>query len=286
LLAAQRAPDGGAPTIVTPEAVPIGFELGGVGSRSLSFLIDALAQFTLLLAAQFGATLLVAGTGLGLPGWAAVTAFVLLVFTIFWGYPVAFESLWRGRTPGKAAMGLRVVTTEGAPVRFRHAAIRAALGLIDFWATLGAVAVVSALVTRRHQRLGDLVAGTIVLRERTGTPRPTAVRFRTPEGAEAYAATLDPAALTGEDYTALRSFLLRAPSLAPPVRAGLARQLAQPLAARIRHTPPPEVSPELFLACLAARYQQRGVPGGTERPAGEPASEPPPTPPGDFAPPG
>ncbi len=80
-------------------------------------------------------------------------------------------------------MGLRVVTREGAPVQFRHAAIRAALGLIDFYLAFGGVAVISALVTREHQRLGDLVAGTLVLRERTGARAPTAVRFAVPAGA-------------------------------------------------------------------------------------------------------
>ena len=105
----------------------------------------------------------------------------LLTFVVLWGYPTVMETLWRGRTIGKIALGLRVVTVEGAPVRFRHAAIRATLGLVDFLLTSGAGAVVSVLMTHRSQRLGDLVAGTVVLRERTGlrAPSPSSSPCRT-----------------------------------------------------------------------------------------------------------
>jgi uncharacterized RDD family membrane protein YckC len=246
--------------IVTPEAVRLEFESEGIGSRGVALLIDLAVQATATVVLFLG-TALVAGSGVaaGMPGWVGVTIFLLLFFLILWGYPTAMETLWRGRTLGKAAMGLRVVTVEGAPVRFRHAAIRAALALVDIYASSGGVAVLSALLTQQNQRLGDLAAGTIVLRERTGSAAPAAVRFAIPAGAEGYAATLDPSCLSAADYQAVRAFLLRAPGLAPQVRADLAVSLAQPLAARLRHAPPPGVSPELFLACLAARYQQRGA---------------------------
>jgi hypothetical protein len=178
-------------------------------------------------------------------------------------------------------------------VRFRHAAVRAALSLVDFLLTAGAAAVVSALVTERSQRLGDLVAGTIVLRERTGAGRPAVAAFDIPPGAESYAATIDASGMQASDYAAIRSFLLRAPRLAPPARADLAERLAGPLAARLAHRPPAGTSPELFLACAAARYQQRA--GGPPARAPEAPGEPPPLPgppeppragPGDFAPPG
>ena len=100
-------------------------------------------------------------------------SFVLpATFIVLWATRSSCETLWRGRTLGKAALGLRVVTVEGAPVRFRHAAIRATLGLVDFFAHVRrARCSRSLLLTRRSQRLGDLVAGTIVLRERTARPR-------------------------------------------------------------------------------------------------------------------
>src|SRR5205085_2319542 len=187
------------------------------------------------------------------------------------------ETLWRGRTLGKAAMGLRVVTTEGGPVRFRHAAIRAALGMVDFFATSGAAAVISVLATRNNQRLGDLVAGTMVLRERTGLPPPQAAEFTVPAGLESYAASLDVSGMTADDYAAVRAFLLRAPGLDYRVRYQLALGLADPLSDRVRPMPPAGVHPAWWLICVAAVYQQRTAP----RPPTpwSPATAPPPAPP-------
>jgi len=125
---------------------------------------------------------------------------------------------------------------------------------------------VTALVSRRHQRLGDLVAGTVVLRERTGAARPQVATFAVPNGAESYAETIDPSGLSAANYDALRAYLLRAGSLPQSRRAHLASDLAGGLAVKVAHTPPPGTAPELFLACLAARYQQRGH-GRAESPA-------------------
>ena len=166
----------GTPAVVTPEAVPLDLQPAGLGSRFVALLIDWAVQ------AMLGFALLLVGIGLsfGEAGGIGIAFFFLLTFLVLFGYPIALETLWRGRTLGKAAMGLRVVTTEGGPVRFRHAAIRAALGLVDFFLTSGAAAVISVLATRNNQRLGDLVAGTLVLRERTGLPPPQAAEFSVP----------------------------------------------------------------------------------------------------------
>src|SRR5207248_7377265 len=162
-----------------------------------------------------------------------------------------------GRTLGKAALGLRVVTTEGGQVGFRHAAVRAALGLVDFFFSGGAVAVVSVLVTTDNQRVGDLAAGTLVLRERTGARRPAPAGFEPPPGLDAYAQSLDVAALGEADYGVVRAFLLRAPSLPLPVRGRLAAQVAESVSARVQPPPPAGVGAEAFLACVAAAYRRR-----------------------------
>jgi len=244
--------------IVTPEAVRLDFEEAGVGSRGAALLVDYLVIGATLAGLNVGTAYLLTSTGQGLPTWVTVSLFLILNIVVLFGYPIAMETLWRGRTLGKAALGLRVVTVEGAPVRFRHAAVRAALSLVDFGLTAGAGAVVTALVSRRHQRLGDLVAGTVVLRERTGAASPQVATFAVPPGAESYAATIDPSGLSAVDYDALRAYLLRADSLPAPRRSRLAGGLASGLAAKVAHTPPAGTTPELFLACLAARYQQRG----------------------------
>lgn len=282
--------------VVTPEAVRLQFSEANVGSRGVAFLIDAFLIFMILSIFNAAIGFLLTSTSDAIPGWVAVTALLLLNFIVLLGYPVAFETLQRGRTPGKSSMGLRVVTVEGAPVGFRHAAVRAALGLVDFLLTLGLGAVFATLLSKRHQRLGDMVAGTVVLRERTAEDVPWASRFNVPRGAESYAVTVDPSGLSAGDYELVRSFLLRARKLAPQPRAEIGERLAAGLARKLNHQPPTTVSAELFLSCLAARYQERHwrpEETSTAPPAWDPppGAQPPPRPVqaneawGDFAPP-
>ena len=287
--------------IVTPEAVVLQFETAGIGSRMIALLVDVVIQGFVLGFSSFA--LAAFADAAGASGWVGVALLFFVIFAVLFGYPVGFETLRNGRTPGKAALGLRVVTKEGAPIRFRHAAVRGALQLVDFYITSGAAAVLAVLFTRDNQRLGDLAAGTIVLRERSGAGAPRAVWFPVPPGYESYAATLDTASLTGHDYGAVRSFLMRAYALTPEVRAQLAAQLAVPLAAKLRHTPPPGVTPEAFLACVAAVYQarQRAAESSAASdasawrsvwdtaveppPSAVPVAAPPPSPAGDLVPP-
>src|SRR6266511_4230767 len=248
----------GSPTrMVTPEAVALEFQTANVGSRILAFLIDVVGVGAGIAAGVTAAALALSASCAVLPDWLVIAMFLVLIPGWWFGYFTALETLWRGRTLGKAALGLRVVTREGAPVRFRHAAIRTLLGLVDFFLGLGFFAVVFILFTRDNQRLGDLVAGTLVLRERSGLAAPVPVSFAPPPGYESYTATLDVARLTTEEYQAVRSFLLRAPSLPPAPRAALAQQLAGPLAARLRPPPPAGISPEAYLGSVAAAYQHR-----------------------------
>ncbi|HEX9530695.1 MAG TPA: RDD family protein [Acidimicrobiales bacterium] len=248
--------------IVTPEAVVLDFDTAGLGSRLVAEVIDLLIQFVAGILVVI-TTVLAAFVA---PTAAAVVRYVAL-FLIVFGYPAATETLWRGRTVGKAALGLRVVTVEGAPVRFRHAAIRSALALVDVYLLSGLPGILSILLTARNQRLGDLAAGTIVLRQRSAVGMPVATVFSVPPPLEAYVASLDVAALTGPEYAAVRSFLLRAAQLAPADRAALAAQLAAPLAGRLGHTPPGTIAPEWYLACVGVAAQRRGA-GGPAPPAG------------------
>jgi uncharacterized RDD family membrane protein YckC len=262
--------------IVTPEAVVLEFETAGIGSRALARLIDLMAQGALLVAM----TLVLGGASAvgGVPQWIAIVFVVVTLFLVLFGYPAGFEALWNGRTPGKAAMGLRVVTVEGAPIRFRHAAIRAFVSVFDFLIPLpgGLFAVLAMLFSKQSQRLGDLAAGTIVLRERSASAAPVAVIFPSPGGYEGYVASLDVGSIAPEQYGVVRSFLLRVHELSPHARFALAMRLANPIAIKLRHTPPPQLSPELFLVCVASAYQRRY--GGQET-WGQPAFAPPPAPP-------
>jgi uncharacterized RDD family membrane protein YckC len=272
--------------IVTPEAVVLEFETAGLASRGLARLIDALIQGVLLFA-----VILVA---VGIEGWAGIALLLSgLAGTIF-GYPALCELVMRGRSPGKAALGLRVVTVEGGPIVARHAFTRSALGLIDFLIPPGGlVAVLTSLFSARSQRLGDLVAGTMVLRERSAAPPVAAVWFSPPAGLEGYASTLDVSSVDDVQFGLVRSFLVRVHDLAPEARVALAGRLARPLAASMHHTPPPGVHSELFLVCVAAAHQRRHhrpatpaapLPPPPASPPGPVGSPPPPPPPASPAP--
>ena len=281
--------------MVTPEAVALEFRTANLGSRILAYLIDMVVVVAGIVAALFAVALLGQASDVVVPDWVALTIVLVLLPAWWLGYFIAFETLWRGRTLGKAALGLRVVTKEGAPVRFRHAAVRGLFGLVDFLILGGFLAVVFILFSRDNQRLGDMVAGTLVLRERSALATPAPVSFAPPPGLEHYTATLDPTGVGTEEYQAVRKFLIRAARLPTGHRSSLALQLADPLAARLRPPPPAGISPELYLHCVAAAYQQRQrlaaapaapapAPGVRDR-SGE-GAWPSPVEQGGFAPPG
>ena len=252
--------------LLTPEAVVLGFDTAGLPTRMLARMIDGALQLALLVGVLTGLGLL---SGTGVPDVGLMIAAFFLVPLLLFGYPIALEALWRGRTLGKAALGLRVVTVEGAPIRFRHALIRGGAEIVDLYGlgvlivAPGIIGAITIAASRRNQRLGDIVAGTLVVRERVSAAHAAATTFAVPPGAEQYAATVDVSGLGGADYQAVRSFLLRAPDLRPQARSQVAVELARSMAARIRHLPPPGVTPELFLAVVAANVQARSG----ERPA-------------------
>jgi uncharacterized RDD family membrane protein YckC len=247
--------------IVTPEAVLLEFETAGVASRGLARLIDAFVQAVLAFIGLMVVGLTAAVAERVAPGLVVALAFVL-VFGVLFGYPIALEAFWNGRTVGKAVLGLRVVTREGAPIRLRHAAIRAVLAIVEVLG-LPFVAVLATALSPANQRVGDLTAGTIVVRERAASRSAVAVGFPPPPGWEAYARTLDVSIMTAAQYQVVRSFLMRVLVLTPEARSRLAVRLANPLARAMKHQPPPGLGPELFLVCAAAAYQVRHGATGT-----------------------
>ncbi|WP_436793093.1 RDD family protein [Actinospongicola halichondriae] len=250
------APSGG---IVTPEAVLLEFAEAGLGSRALAFLADLGVRLGLLWAVLFGFSL--AAPALG-------ETFVTVVliasgFAVLLVYPVVCETMWNGKTVGKMLVGLRVITIEGAPVRFRHAAIRSALGLVDFVLGFGSVAVLASLTTRQSQRLGDIAAGTIVIRERQAGAYAQPIIFQPPYGWNAYVAGLDVSALRDEEYVLVRTFLLRVHEMRMQPRDERARELAAWIADRLRVEVPAQHPAETFLVAIAAAYQARHVPSAS-----------------------
>ena len=157
-------------SIPTPEGVDLELTLAGVGSRFVAGLLDQVVQWSVIIALMVLAGVLRDGDGLGGAEGAAATlamaAFVVLVFAVQLLYDVSFETLASGRTPGKRWTGLRVVRLDGAPVGFVTSAVRNLLRIVDVLPGFYGVGLVAVLASRRNQRLGDMAAGTLVVRER------------------------------------------------------------------------------------------------------------------------
>ena len=242
--------------IVTPEAVVLDLETAGVASRVLAGLIDTLVKLGIV-----WVVLMVVGIAGLTDDSSAATVVAILIAAILLGYPVVSETLMRGRTVGKRALGLRAVTVEGAPVRLRHATLRMMGGLVDqLLPPFGITGALFVLATKRHQRVGDLLAGTIVVKDPDRTVLPPAIWFPVPPGLEQFAATIDPTAMTDAQYTVVRSFLMRNRELTADARYAVAADLAQRVARTVRHDGAGRVHPEIYLLCVISRYQRRNFP--------------------------
>ncbi len=207
--------------LVTPEGVVLRMQLAGVGSRFAAALIDQAIQFGSI----FAIFAVVAALGSEL-GYALSSVLALVLYL---GYDIAFETLARGRTPGKRAVGLRVVLVGGDPVTFTAAAIRTLLRVIDIIPGAYLVGIVSILVSPKNQRLGDLAARTIVVRER----RPEASTGAAAPRLRAEAVALwDITGVTPDDLRLATSFLARRADLPAASRTQLAAQVASRLRGR------------------------------------------------------
>jgi uncharacterized RDD family membrane protein YckC len=237
--------------LVTPEAVVLDLPTASPGTRVLARLLDVLITLVVF----YALVVLVGTTGI-LGGTVSfiVAAFGLIAVILV--YPVLMEGLWGGRTLGKAALGLRVVRTDGAPIGLVQAALRGAFGLVEVWGTLGSLGFIVMLFSGRDQRVGDMAAGALVLRERPGRAlRP--VELLVPPGCEQLVMTLDVGAMSADDYELVRSFLVRWRDFAGQQRVAVAATVAGPLWQRFRHPIPAGLGPDYYLACLGAAYQYR-----------------------------
>ena len=237
--------------VVTGEAVALDLRIARLPSRAIAAALDLSLQLAALLA-----VITVAGrAGLGLDPAVAVTLLILTVVAIFLGYPVVCETVWHGRTPGKAAMGLRVVRDDGGPITFRHALLRGLLGFFVERYVFVFIPIITSLLSERGKRLGDYAAGTLVLQERVPARAPTLVTM--PPALAAWAETLDVSGLTNDLALAVREFLGRAATLTPVAREQLGRQLYDAVARVVAPPPPPGTPGWAYLAAVIAERRRR-----------------------------
>jgi len=248
--------------------------LAGIGSRFIAVLIDTLIWFACLLA-------------LGLVFWAvqpAVEAFSALssqwqvaiwtfvVFVLNWGYFTLFEAFWNGRTPGKRMARIRVIQRSGRPIGFLESLARNLVRYVDQIPFFYAVGVIVMFITRQHQRLGDLAAGTLVVRDRDPESTPwndsptrtfTAQIFPAPApSAEPQSLVSLPAAgiakLSSADLEVLEGFFARRLDMPLGTRQALAGRIAAAIRAKSGLELPPGVSTETFLEATARELRDLG----------------------------
>jgi uncharacterized RDD family membrane protein YckC len=229
---------------ITPEAVTITVDVAGLGSRMIAWFIDTVIQLAILVP-------ILLGVGAGdLSGSVELVVLSLVVFLIVWGYYPIFELSWQGRTPGKRAQRIRVVRTDGQPAGAAAIMVRNLIRIVDVF-LFPFLAVISMIVSTRAQRLGDLAAGTMVVREgKLTAPRSLTLPDRSD------LPTVDATSLSEREYDVIRSFLGRRSSLDPPARLRLAAQLASTLRGRIGSLPE-GLEDEATLEAVAQSYRQR-----------------------------
>lgn len=263
------------PVGVTGEAVVLELRLARLASRSLALAIDLVVQLVLFTVG----TLVIGGTLSSVDPALEVAITLVFVLGVVIGYPVAMETATRGRSLGKLALGLRVVREDGGPVQFRHAFVRGLLGVVDFYLTVGSVALITSLASARGKRVGDFLAGTVVVRERV--PVRGAPVAAMPPPLAAWAAGLDLSQVPDDLALAARQFLARAGELAPSVRDEMGARLADAMATVTAPPPPPGTPAWAFLAALLAERRNRELArlgGPVPPPAGPPVAYAPPLP--------
>ncbi len=236
--------------VVTGEAVALELRLAQLPTRGLSLMLDMFIQLTLL----FGLVLLLTIGGGSLDDAAGAAAALVVIVGVIVGYPLAFETATRGKTPGKYALGLRAVRDDGGSIRFRHALARALIEVVEIWLLLGIPAVFCSLANSRGKRFGDLAAGTVVVRERV--PSKAGARADMPPELASWASTADVGRVPDDLALAARQFLVRAPQLTPEVRWSMGQRLASDVAPWLA-PPPPRVPPERLLAAVVAERRRR-----------------------------
>jgi uncharacterized RDD family membrane protein YckC len=231
--------------VVTGDAVVLDVQIAQLPVRALSAMIDVTVVFIVYV--------------LGMVLWAAtltqldeaLSAAILIIFTVLalLGYPVIFETATRGRSLGKMALGLRVVSEDGGPERFRQALFRALAGVFEIWTFVGGPAVICSLLSAKGKRIGDFFAGTVVITERA--PRLSPPPPMPPQLAW-WASSLQLSGLGPEQAELARQFLSRASQLDPAVRDQMAYRITADVVAQISPPPPPGTPPQLEQAAVLA----------------------------------
>jgi uncharacterized RDD family membrane protein YckC len=257
--------------IDTPELVAIEMPLAGIGSRFIALLVDYLiwGAFFFVLAVLF----IVFAPGIGAfskisEQWAIAIA-IFIIFLLNWGYFTLFEAFWEGRTPGKRVARIRVIQQSGRAIGLFESMARNLVRYVDQFPSFYAVGVVVMFATKNHQRLGDLVAGTLVVRDRIDEAplwdahgaRTFTAQIHTPIAhiPEPHLAFVLPvvgvARLTASDLEVLEGFFARRLDMSMQTREALAQRIAAAIQAKSGLELPAGASVETFLEATARQLR-------------------------------
>jgi uncharacterized RDD family membrane protein YckC len=265
--------------VVTGEAVVLELPVATFPGRLLALAIDLIVQAVLGVLAAVGILMMIGR--LNSDYIAAVVVSAELAITVV--YPTLWETMTRGKTPGKLALGLRVVGDDGSPERFRQALVRSLVGLVEIY-LLSPVALITSIVSAKGKRLGDIFAGTYVLQERMPARAALPPVFAVvPPPLMGWAHSLQLSALSDQTADAASSYLRRFTELTPRARESLGIQLANAVAAEVSPPPPAGTPPPAYLAAVLAVRRERDPARARPNVAIPP---PPPAPPAVSGPPG
>ncbi|MFJ8696746.1 RDD family protein [Streptomyces roseolilacinus] len=238
--------------VVTGDAVVLGLRPARVPSRALALLIDLVVVWTAYLLISIGLAFATASLDEAALAAVSIASFLLVLV----GGPIAVETLSHGRSLGKLACGLRVVRDDGGPIRFRHALVRGLIGIVEILMTFGVIACIASLVSARGRRVGDVFAGTLVVRERVPVGRTTPV-LPPPPWLVGRFAQLDLSAVPDALWLGIRQCLTRMRQLDPEAGRVLAERLADEVVACTGAPAPPGVPAAVFLAAVVHERQAR-----------------------------
>ena len=258
--------------IDTPELVDIQLPLAGIGSRFIALLVDYLIWFAAFLLLVFLAATLLPGIKAfsKISAQWAVAIVIFIIFLFNWGYFTLFEAFWNGRTPGKRVARIRVIQRSGRAIGLFESMARNLVRYVDQFPFFYAVGVITMFVTKQHQRLGDLAAGTLVVRDReqeaplwgeSGTRTFTARIFAAapiPEPHHAYSLPATGIAkLSSTDLEVLEGFFARRLDMPLPTRYAIAGRIAAAIQAKSGLEPPAGASVETFLEATARQLRDQ-----------------------------
>ncbi|SDH19388.1 Uncharacterized membrane protein YckC, RDD family [Leifsonia sp. 98AMF] len=239
--------------LVTGEAVALDVKPASYILRAAGTIIDWLTYLLVM----FGCIMLLVSTGSGLDEALARALIILILVFGMVILPTTVELLSHGRSLGKLAVGARIVRDDGGATGFRHAFIRALVGVLEIFLTFGSIAALTGLLNSRSKRLGDLLAGTYSQLVRV--PRPTPLPLYLAPHLSAWAATADVARLPDRLSRRIAQFVRQAPDLTPAARHGLSTELAREAAPYVSPLPP--VDAETFLVAVAVLRRDRDARG-------------------------